>query len=43
MVSIFGNDILNCFFLNTNQCILIIIYPKFVDKGQIDNNLELVR
>ena len=38
----FADDIVRCIFVNKKYCILIKILPKFVPKGQINNNSALV-
>ena len=39
----FADDILRCIFVNEKFCVLIEISLKFVPKGPIDNNPELVQ
>ena len=43
MADILADDTLNCIFMNEKYCILILISPKIVPAGQIDNNSSLIQ
>ena len=43
MAAILADDIFKCIFWNEKFCIIIKISLKFVPKGPIDNNPEMVQ